>query len=172
MATELKSLMMAKVPLDTSTSEWSIAAVISAENAATLAGLLGATTAPAAGTVNKQLADILAKVIAAPATAANQALELAAMGGSLDTGAVGATTVGATTTPVLVAAAGRQVVILSNRSNEEIDVAFGAAAVAGQGVSLAVGAIAIVKGGLAALAINAICASGSKSLAWQTGTKA
>jgi len=95
---------------------------------------------------------------------------LQALGGILPTdGATNAITIGATTTVILAADATREKVILSNISDERIDVAIGVAAVAGKGIGVPVaGTIVITPSGGCKLAINGICASGGKVMATQT----
>ena len=98
-------------------------------------------------------------------------------GGRVKVAGVGAVVaVGATTTVVVAEDPDREVVILTNASDEAIDVTIGAAAVANQGVRLQPGVdtnplILTAETG-AMMAINAICASGSKNLAVQTITRA
>jgi len=93
----------------------------------------------------------------------------AAVGGTINAGAVANVLVGATTTVVLAADAARHTVVLTNLSDERIDVAVGTDAEADKGIPLAAngGAVSLTAG-RARLAINAICASGSKTLAVQT----
>lgn len=93
------------------------------------------------------------------------------MGYTATAGAIGAVTVGATTTVVLAAGSTRQRVVLSNLGTERIDVAVGATAVAGSGIGIPVaGAVVLAPASGCRLAINAICASGGMSLSYQTLT--
>ena len=86
-------------------------------------------------------------------------------------GTIGGITVGATTTVVLAAGATRQRVVLSNIGTERIDVALGTAAVADDGIGIPVsGQVVLTPAGGCQLAINAICASGSMTLAYQSLT--
>lgn len=80
----------------------------------------------------------------------------------------GATTVGSSTTAVLTADAGRKGLILVNDSDEAIYLAFGASAVANEGVRLNAsgGALVLDNSLMTTQAINAICASGSKVLTY------
>lgn len=78
--------------------------------------------------------------------------------------------VGNTSTVVLAGDTGRRVVVLTNDSDEKMYVAVGAEAVMGKGIVLPAngGRMAVKTFSIAALAFNAICASGGKSLAIHT----
>ena len=96
---------------------------------------------------------------------------LAALAGTnVAAGAVGSVSVGSSTTEVLAAGTKRERVVLTNDSDEKIYVAVGAAAVSAKGIPLAAngGAVILTPSGGCKLAINAICASGGKTLAYQT----
>lgn len=66
--------------------------------------------------------------------------------------------------------------VVTNMSDQVIYLAIGATAVSGRGIPLApatsgsVGGSVEISGPMAALAISAICASGGKSVAVQTGS--
>ena len=84
-------------------------------------------------------------------------------------GAIDGISVLATTTVVLAADRYREAVVLSNDSDETIYVAIGTAAVMNDGIRIPVaGTIVIIADHGAALAINAICTSGTKNLCVQT----
>jgi hypothetical protein len=102
-------------------------------------------------------------------------LGVAEVGGGVTVGATGVASVGATTSVILAAAAGRRSVTLTNLSTSVVYVAVGAAAVSGQGIPLAaaagagsVGGSCDITGTEAALAINGISDGASKSVAYQT----
>jgi len=96
-----------------------------------------------------------------------------ACAGSVVSGAINNVSVLTTTTAVLADAATRVSVALSNDSNEDIYVAVGTAAVMNKGILLQANGGQVVLGlGKAALAINAICLSGTKNLAYQTFSNA
>jgi hypothetical protein len=87
-------------------------------------------------------------------------------------GAVDNVTVGETTTAVLAADAKRSCVVLSNISSERIDVALGADAEADKGIGIPVTGVLVLTAERGSyMEINAICASGSKTLAVQTITE-
>lgn len=94
-----------------------------------------------------------------------------ALGGSVAAGAVDSKTVGATTTQLVAAAASRLRVVVTNLGTERVDVAIGAAAESGKGLPIQPLEARVIDRG-AALAINAICASGGMSVAIQTLSKA
>lgn len=92
---------------------------------------------------------------------------------TITTGAINNVSILTTTTVVLGGAATRVSVALSNDSNEDIYVAVGTAAVMNKGILLRANGGQVVLGlGKAALAINAICLSGTKNLAYQTFSNA
>lgn len=80
----------------------------------------------------------------------------------------GATTVGSSTTQVLAANGGRIGASFVNDSDEVIYLAFGASAVANQGIRLNAsgGAYTMPRDSIYTGSINAICASGSKVLTY------
>lgn len=86
-------------------------------------------------------------------------------------GTPSATTVGTSTTEVFSANAGRRYMILSNPSDERVYFAWGQDAVQGQGWFLEPGVIVKLSSeDCDTGALNAICASGSKSIGYQEGT--
>ena len=93
---------------------------------------------------------------------------LSLAGSKVGAGAVGAVSVEAASTVVLGPGATRERVVLTNISDERIDVAVGATAETGKGIPLAAGggAVTLTPSGGCRLAINAVCASGGKSLAY------
>ncbi len=103
---------------------------------------------------------------------------LAAGAGNVAAGAVTSVSVGAVSTAVLAAAATRELAIVTNLSDANVYVAVGAAAQVGKGLPLApavdggVGGSVTLTGPSAKLAVNAIVAAGSKSVAVQTGSSA
>lgn len=90
--------------------------------------------------------------------------------GALPTvGAINDVTVGATTTAVLAASATRERVMLANETFEKMYIAVGTAAISGKGICLDAGdSIVLTPDDGCKLAINAICASGGKTLIYQT----
>jgi hypothetical protein len=97
------------------------------------------------------------------------ARNLAGLGEESLVGVPDSVTVGAATTAVLAADPKRQAAVLTNDGDEKMYVGIGAAAVVGKGVPLPVGAsIVLTPRGGCRLAINAICASGGKSMATHT----
>ena len=102
---------------------------------------------------------------------------ITAQGGDVAAGSIGAAAVGATDTVVLAASAVRRSVTLTNLSTSVVYLAFGTAAVSGQGVPLAaavgagdVGGSYEVSGALSKLAINGISDGAAKSVAYQVGS--
>jgi predicted sugar kinase len=95
---------------------------------------------------------------------------VALAGTNVAAGAVGNVSVGSSTTVVLAAGVKRERVVLTNDSDEKIYIAVGAAAESAKGIPLAAngGAVILTPSGGCKLAINAICASGGKTLAYQT----
>lgn len=78
----------------------------------------------------------------------------------------GKVTVGATSTLVLPPSSGRIQLWLSNTSNEAISVNFGAAAVLNEGLVIQALSAVVTDVTLSTLGVYAICASGSKNLAY------
>ena len=95
---------------------------------------------------------------------------VALAGTNVAAGAVGSVSVGSSTTEVLAAGAKRERVVLTNDSDEKIYVAVGASAESAKGIPLAAngGTVILTPSGGCKMAINAICASGGKALAYQT----
>ena len=89
------------------------------------------------------------------------------------TTAIDTVIVGNTTTVVLAEDVGREVVFLSNIADERIDIGIGTAAVANKGIGVAKtdGVQKLTREDGAMLAINAICASGTKNLMVQSITQ-
>ena len=78
-----------------------------------------------------------------------------------------------TTTVVLAEDSGREVVFLSNIADERIDIGIGTAAVKNKGIGIPLtnGVLKLTREDGAMLAINAICASGTKNLMVQSITR-
>ena len=102
---------------------------------------------------------------------------LEGQGGDVAAGSIGAAAVGATTSVVLAASAVRRSVTLTNLSTSVVYLAFGTAAVSGQGIPLAaaagagsVGGSYDVSGAMSKLAINGISDGAAKSVAYQVGS--
>ena len=107
-----------------------------------------------------------------------QALQdlLAAAGGGVTVGAIGAVNAGSSATAVVLAAAtGRRSVTLTNLSTVVVYIAVGVAAESGKGIPLAaaaaagsVGGSCDISGAGAALAINSYSVGAANSIAYQT----
>lgn len=78
----------------------------------------------------------------------------------------GAVTVGSSSTALLGANAGRQQLWLCNTSDESISIGVGQAAVLNSGIVIPAGTAIIIDTFVSTLPLYAICASGSKNLAY------
>lgn len=83
----------------------------------------------------------------------------------------GAVTVGNTSTTVLDGNAGRQQLWLCNTSDESISIGIGQAAVLNSGIVIPAGTAIVIDTFTSSLPIYAICASGSKNIAYCEVTK-
>jgi hypothetical protein len=108
------------------------------------------------------------------ANAPTAAAVAAAIAPTVTVGAIGAQTITQnTSTQVRAADTARERVILTNNSDTVMYVGVGTAAVASQGITLAVsGVVILTPSGGCKLAINAICAGSGKALSYQTTSTA